>query len=396
MLNHRTRGRFWTLAAASLFAAGALLVSLAPGSASAGTQLVVTGGSASPGGTVTSQVSASLVVADSLNGFDVTITYNPAVVSPASITLAGGWTQLAGQPGTTGSLNVAAFRLDFCTSSCPLFTITWNAAAPGAGQVQVSAFTLAGDTGTVSGALTGVTTSVAAVTVNGVQPTASNTAVQPTNTPVPPTNTPVQPTNTPLPPTSTSVAPTNTPIPPTNTPVPPATTAPTNTPAPQPTATPSNSASSPTATPAVPAANTTGPSSGAPAPTVEPQPAAPITNAPAPAPGNPIPSDRQPVPVVPGAPVPIAQPSVAPRASGLLPDGSPPKPPATGMGFRPGSGPGGDLQAFGYVLIALSAAILGVQALGKARPVVAGLDARARSTIERYLEDLEDRARRDR
>ena len=187
-----TRRKFTRFASAGIFAAGALLVSLAQGDASAGTNLSTGTGSGSTGATFTTTTSVSLAGTDELNGFDVTLVYDPAVAVPTAVTIADVWTfPLASDFGGT-TIHVAGSRLGFCTGNCPLFTVTWSSTAPGSFALAPSAYTLAGREAGVAGDLTQATFTSGPVTVTGSQQpaaTATNTTAAATNTPVPPTAT---------------------------------------------------------------------------------------------------------------------------------------------------------------------------------------------------------------
>ena len=378
--------RFALVAAAVMFAAGAILVSLAPGAASTGTQLSPGSGSSSPGGSFSTSASVSLAAADELNGFDITVSYNAAVAVPVSVTLNGSWT-IPLDPGTVGpsTVHVAASRLGtFCTGTCPLFTINWSAAGAGNFALSPTSYTLVGRQGGAAGNLSQVAVVAGTISVAGAVPTASNTSVPPTNTP---TNTPVQPsvtstpTRTPVPPTDTST-PTKTPDPTTGaTPVPSAAAVtPTAVP---PTASQNASASTPTtapSTPIPPASERDGsppqsPDAGSTVPAVIATTAASpevIGEAPsAPAPAAPV------TVVVPG-------PATATGPAGQFG----PLPPRTGDGTRGATNSG--VQQAGIALM-VGSGLLFAAGVAASR---AQASARWRRVVGRYLEQSERDGRR--
>lgn len=358
--------RFGTLAAIAIFGVGALMVSLAPSDASAGTQLSLSGASAQSGQSFSTTASVTLAAADELNGFDLTISFNPAVAVPTSVQLNAAW-NIPLDAGTIGSnsVHVAASRIGTCTGSCPLFSLNWNAVGAGNGQVQSTSLVLVGKQSSVAGNLSQVSTSFGTVSVSGP---ATNTAVPPTSTStrVPATSTSIAATNTSVPPTSTSVPATSTPIPPTATSAPATATSvaatPTNTVA----ASSGGNATTPTAQPTSPSptavptlgssvdgvANNSQPTA-APAGPSAPQPAVP-TSVPAQNPGSPV------------SPVVLPTTAVSSPAGGTaaLPatTRTVPLPPNTGMGWAQDEG-GADfpLRTSGYTLMGIAALLLFVQ-----------------------------------
>ena len=185
------------------------------------------------GDTPTLPVTANLTAGEQLVGWDVTITYDPAVVRPTGVnTLA--WTALSTCYTTNscapGTLRIAAYSLTRCTvSPCHLFDVTWQALAPGDGALVVSAFQVSGsNNGAFQSRLTGATVGLAGLVVDS-----------PTVTPLPPTATPTAVPSTPSPTATATTTATSTPTA-TNTPRPP--------PSPSPTAT-STPTIAPTSTP---------------------------------------------------------------------------------------------------------------------------------------------------
>lgn len=361
--------RLGMLAAIAMFAVGALMVSLAPSDASAGTQLSLSAASAQSGQSFSTSASVSLASADELNGFDVTISFNPGVAHPTNVILNGAWT-IPLDAGTIGSnsVHVAASRLGSCTGTCPLFSLTWSATGAGDAQVQSTSLVLVGKQSGVAGNLGQVSTAFGAVTISGpatntsVPPTATNTRVPNTPTPVPATSTPVPPTATPVPATNTTVAATPT----SATPTAAANTAtPTNTAA----ASAGNSAPTPTPTftPTVPAA-TAVPTVAAPTVAASIDTAANTpsggSNPDASAPGLATPTE---VPAAnpAGATGPAATTVSGPSTSGVANSPSPtrtvPLPPNTGMGWEEGSDGSLPIRTFGFVLMGIALLLLTVE-----------------------------------
>jgi hypothetical protein len=197
------------------------MVSLAPGAASAGTQVVSPSANPQVGQSFSTTVSVNLTGVDELNGFDVRISYNSAVVNATSVSLAPFWNlPLDAGSISGGSVHAAASRLGaqppaYCTGSCALFTVNWTAVGAGSAQLQASPVILAGRQDGAPGSLTQISVALGSVVVPGpASATATNTSVPPTNTAVPSSPSPVPATNTSAPATNTPAAPTNTPVPP--------------------------------------------------------------------------------------------------------------------------------------------------------------------------------------
>ena len=342
------RRRLRTFAAAILFALGGVMVSLAPGAASTGTDLSVGGGSSSAGGSFSTSTSVSLAAPDELNAFDVTLSYNSSVAVPTSVTLNGSWS-IPLDPGTigAGTIHVAASRLGFCTVSCPLFSVNWSAVGPGSFQSSPTSYVLSGRQSGVGGNLTSTSASAATITVNGPSnATATNTAPASTatNTPIPPTA-----TNTAIPTaTNTTVQGASTPVTPTSTPIAGTTASPS-------TATPVPAPVNPTAAPTAPVV-ISAPSSPS---TGDPPPNGPVAvppagseSPPAPAPSSPNPRAQapfQPAPSNAANPVVNSAPGLSSGPSGH----AIPLPPRAGTG--PVIGNASPLKGFGFGLMALSA-----------------------------------------
>jgi hypothetical protein len=320
------------------FAFGVVLVAVAPGAASAGTMVNVGGASAQAGQMASSTVSVSLSGSDTMNGFDVTVTFDPSIAHVASVAIAAGWSQpplIKTVDNTTGSVRIAAFQLGTgCAAgtSCPLFSISWQTLSAGISSVHISSQQLGGNNGGSVGFLTNVNTSDGVLTVNG--PTSPGTPATATNTPVPsPTATRVPATATPMtvPPTATAVIP-----------------APVNSPAVQ----------SPTVAPS------SDPPSGAVVPVDSPPPAvvagAEGTSVPPQAvpPIVPVPATVQTAAVA----TPTAQTQTQPSSVGAS---ATPRPPSTGNGSSAAGVP--DVRIAGMALMVLSALALVGRGIGVAR-----------------------------
>lgn len=393
-----TRRRVRFPLAALLFTMGALLVSISAGSASPGTQLLLGSGSAQVGQQFSTSTSASLAPVDTVNTFDVSLSFNATIASVSGITLSPGWSQLVlTWNNGAGTLRVAGTQLGIgCASGqCPLFSVLWNATGAGQSQLTLSSATpLAGSNNGTEGGISNVTTSGGLLTVTGAAPpaTATSTPVPPTNTPVPPTSTPVPPTNTPVGPTNTPGAPTNTPVGPTNTPV-----APTNTPVPPtggaPTATatvPPATATSPAAPTTVAATPTTAPTTAA-APIALATPLAPPPSGTGSAPGTVVlPFDPAPVPP---APVILGAASPTPRASALAPTFIP-LPPRTGdSAVSPRSAHAEKARVSGYLLMGAAVLLLLSMTTSRRPRRATPLGKTGATVVEQYLDEQVERGK---
>src|SRR6185312_15373373 len=154
----RTPAIVWALA----LGIGCLLLATAPGSASSGTVIQVGTATVPAGQNASTNVIASIASNDSVNGFDVTLAFDPAVVTAASVTLSQGWTALpVASPidNAGGTVRVAGFQLGTgcgSGSSCPLFAVSWHGVAGGSSTVRVSVQQLAGSNGGAAGTLSSV------------------------------------------------------------------------------------------------------------------------------------------------------------------------------------------------------------------------------------------------
>jgi hypothetical protein len=192
-IRNRRRGAGFAAAALALVT-GLWLVTFASGAASNGTQVSVASAAVSVNQTTTSVVRLSALAAgDSVNAYDITLTFGPGVTA-TNAAPASGWNTLVNTTGT--SVHVAASQIGTgCTAACNLFTVTWQAGASNAAVNVAVSGTLGG-----SNAATGGGVNVTFVGIGGTITVTGGAANTPTNTSVP-GNTP---TNTTVPPTATS------------------------------------------------------------------------------------------------------------------------------------------------------------------------------------------------
>ena len=386
MPDSRILNRTKPLIVGAIFVLGALLYSIAPSGASAGTTVTVGSGSAAPGATISVPVAVTLASGDTLNGFDVTVAFSPSVVTATGAPLGAGWVQ-GGNVTTTinnvsGSVRVQGFQLGSgCTSgSCPLFTLNFTAGPSGSTQATVSAQQLSGSNGGSLGQLTAVGSSSGTLSVNGGAPATNSPVSTATNTPVPPTNTPVPPTATSVPPTATSVPATTTTAPAATATTPAATNTPVSNPT-QPAATPSAPQPQPTtgAVVVVPPSNpgSSGPDNPAPNPSVPQAPGGPT--------GSPVqpPSQAAPAPNNSGS-------SPAPSTGGNVDGRFIPLPPRTGNTRATDSSL--PTREMGILLMTVSVALGGWMLANRRKPQPADYSR----TIDRYLAGEEERGRKDR
>lgn len=377
--------RLLLIAMAVCLALGIALLKVSPGGASNGTTLNVQGGQIPSGQSASAAVSVSLVAADTMNAFDVTLAFNPDVVNVSSVTLASGWSALPTEApdNVAGTVTVAGLQLgEGCLggTNCPLFSITWQAVGSGAAQVAAQSFVLAGSNNGTLGTLTGVSANVGALSVAG---SAETPATQAPSTQAPATQAPETQSPATQAPATQAPAATTTQSPPSA----PATSSPA---AP---AAPIAPVSSPTSLAGQP--NITGPI--LPPSSAAAQPTAPVVVVPPQQPDVSIP-----VPSSGGAPSPVDFES---PASAGQPESVPtvvPLPPQAGNGFA--NAVAAPLsEALGKSFIALAAVLGGWLLLirfapGAAAPTLppAGDAPMSRSDLEaigRYLADAEQRGR---
>ena len=394
----RTPGPLWAL----LFGIGCVLIAVAPTSASSGTVLHVGTGTLQVGQTASTNVTVSLAGSDSVNAYDLTLSYAAATATATGITVPPGWTTLTSTiDNTVGSLHVAAFQLGAgCGggTSCTLFSVSWSGASAGTSTLHITAQQLAGSNGGTAGTIASVAAVDGSVMVtSGV---ASASAI-PTNTATPTAT--ASPTAT-----ATSTA---TPTVAAATTVSGATSSPTATATP--TVATNPSATPATATPAGPtppnaAATTPADTVATATPTHAPETVAATTTTSAIAPA--VIGTASPVPT-PGAPATASPASALGTRSGDFP-----KPPATGNAGPSYGAEGNSMRLAGMALILISLLVLldrGVRSAPARRLVPLALAVRPSSSrditpaarmddrtdittvVDRYLSAAERRAMDD-
>lgn len=358
----------WVLA----LAIGCALVAISPGAASSGTTIEVSSASAAAGQSLGINVTAKLNANDTMNGFDIGMSFDPTIVNVTAIS-SPGWTALPGTPGfdnTGGTLHVAGFQIGTgCgkSSSCGLFSVTFTAMAPGASSIHITGGTFGGTDSGTSGAIGGVTVFDGNATVTGGKPVATAT----TATAAPTTAVPATATFTSTP-TQTIAASTPTPVPAAATTPAGTVTAPAVISTPQASTTPLAGAAVDTTTPAAATATAEPTNSDQPTPV----PAAVVTVAPAPSP-------------------PVRNGAVGPVALAPLP-------PATGSaGSAPWDSGQSPVRLGGWLLVAVSLAFLairGAKGLAAGTPTPAspptgrGHEGSIEDVVVRYLSDQESAA----
>jgi hypothetical protein len=194
----------------------AWLVGVTNSEASTGTSVTVQSRTIAVNTTTTTLVRLNALAAgDSVNSYDITLTFNPAVVSATGVTaVAAEWGTLAPTPvidNAAGTVRLAALRQPVgasCTAACDLFTVSWQAKPlGGTSPIALAASSqLAGKNAATSGGVL-VTFASTAGTISvtgGATPTNTVAAATPTRTatPAPATATPTR-TATPVPATAT-------------------------------------------------------------------------------------------------------------------------------------------------------------------------------------------------
>ena len=178
----RTPGPLWAL----LFGIGCVLIAVAPTSASSGTVLHVGTATLQVGQTATTNVTVSLAGSDSVNAYDLTLSYASDRATATGITVPPGWTTLTSTiDNAVGSLHVAAFQLGAgCGggTSCALFSVSWSGAAAGTSTLHITAQQLAGSNGGTAGTIASVAAVDGSVIVTG---SAASASAIPTNTATP-------------------------------------------------------------------------------------------------------------------------------------------------------------------------------------------------------------------
>lgn len=202
-LTRRIPGPIWALT----LGIGCVMLVVAPGSATAGTVIHVSSATAQVNQTSSSNVTVSLAAADSMNGFDITVSFSPGVATVSGISLSPGWTQLTSTfDNVGGSIHVAGFQLGTgcgAGSSCNLFAINWLALTAGDSVAHVTLQQLAGMNSGSPGTLVNVAATDGGISVSAGSTVTTSTAVAPTSTP---TGSPQATTTTP--PTANTTTPT--------------------------------------------------------------------------------------------------------------------------------------------------------------------------------------------
>jgi hypothetical protein len=184
MEQRRKRGLLSQLLLVQFAAVAALFAGVLGTSASAGTNIAAGSATLQAGSQAsTSAVVTRAAVDSNFNAYDVTLQFNPAVVSVASVQAASGWSLMPAPRinNAAGTVQVIAVRFDACATSCPLFSVTWNGLAAG-----TSPLTLGGSANeSLAGAGAYITASFAPGSVTVTAP--ATPSPTPTN---PPSSTP--------------------------------------------------------------------------------------------------------------------------------------------------------------------------------------------------------------
>jgi hypothetical protein len=204
----RVPSPIWVLA----LAIGCALVAISPSAASSGTKIQVSSANGAPGQSLGVNVTAMLNSNDTMNGFDIQMSFDPTIVHVTSIT-SPGWSAVPGSPAfdnVGGTLHMAGFQLGTgCakSSSCGLFSVAFTAVAPGSSMAHVTGGTFAGSDAGTPGAIAGVTAFDGKLDVSGGSATAAPTTATaaPTTATAAPTTATAAPT-TAVPRTTTSTA----------------------------------------------------------------------------------------------------------------------------------------------------------------------------------------------
>lgn len=184
MEQRRKRGLLSQLLLVQFAAVAALFAGVLGTSASAGTNIAAGSTTLQAGSQAATSAVVTRAAADSnFNAYDITLQFNPAVVSVASVQAASGWSLMPAPRinNAAGTVQVIAVRFDTCATSCPLFSVTWNGLAAG-----TSPLTLGGSANeSLAGAGAYITASFAPGSVTVTAPATPSST--PTN---PPSSTP--------------------------------------------------------------------------------------------------------------------------------------------------------------------------------------------------------------
>ena len=140
MLGGRLLRRPRVAVAAALLA---LMLAFAAGlEATAGTTLDVGDDITTIGGTAETTIVANLHASDDIDSWDITLTFDPALISAEGVTFEGDWTQfIVDIDNNLGTIQVAGTQfVTFCDggTACPLATIEWEGLAQGTSNVAIS------------------------------------------------------------------------------------------------------------------------------------------------------------------------------------------------------------------------------------------------------------------
>jgi hypothetical protein len=154
-----------------LFLLGCVLVSTTTGSGSSGTTLRVGSASITLGQVGRTDVVAAPTGGDTVNAFDISVSFDPSVVTVAGVTMATGWTSpalAATIDNAAGSIRIASFQLGVgCVTDtpCPLFSVSWLPLKVGSTTLHVTSQQIAGSNAGAAGLVLGVVPLDGSVTV---------------------------------------------------------------------------------------------------------------------------------------------------------------------------------------------------------------------------------------
>ncbi|MGE0599938.1 MAG: hypothetical protein AB7J35_10280 [Dehalococcoidia bacterium] len=116
-----------------------------------------------------------------LNAFDISLSFDPSVVSVASVAPAAGWSFMPAPmiDNVAGSVRVVAVRFDQCGTTCPAFAVTWNGLAAGVSPLALNGDpnqSLAGTGQYIASGFTGGSITVTAPPTPAATPSPTSTA----------------------------------------------------------------------------------------------------------------------------------------------------------------------------------------------------------------------------
>ena len=177
-------------------------------SASAGTSISAGSASMSVGTTGTSTAVVTRAAIDAhFNAFDVTLAFDPAIVSVSNVEPAAGWSLMPAPriDNGVGTVQVIAVRFDECAISCPIFQVEWEAIGAGSSPLSLA--------GNVNESLAGAGEYISATFTAGMVVVAGDSEPDPEPTTTPTQSPSPSPTATSSPTASPTAAPA-TPVPP--------------------------------------------------------------------------------------------------------------------------------------------------------------------------------------